>query len=233
MERKQLCQLVRRGCRLAAPILSLDKSDAVTPSKRLLDEVAPTLAKQCVEIIQSSFNTKHGTSLLGSENGFVYTVRAAYNGHHHLTLRPEDVWFAILTQLSTYINKHAEELRGQFVAHEGQKELKIEYDTASRYDIDMGSFAYKMGVLLSKNLVDKELRNWVMPSFSTTTLEDTVITFIIMMGSMQKYFKYVMHLHCGIPTVTLLGTKADWQTILHKLDKLKSWGAETTQFKRF
>ena len=31
-----------------------------------------------------------------SNNGFVEAARAAYNQHHHLTIRPEDVWFAIV-----------------------------------------------------------------------------------------------------------------------------------------
>ena len=68
----------------------------------------------------------------------------AYNLHHHLRIRPEDVWLSILTQLSFYINAHAEELRGKFVAHEGKKELEVGFDTGSHYTIDYGVFAKKM-----------------------------------------------------------------------------------------
>jgi Domain of unknown function (DUF4419) len=204
-----------------------------TSGKQFLKKVASSCADQCVDIIQYSLEKKAGTTLLPSTNGFVYSVTMAYNHHHNLTIRPEDVWLAILTQFSAYVNKHAEELRGQFVAHEGQKELKIEYDKASRYDVDMKDFAVKMGKEIAKNVTDKELRAWIMPSFTTTTLNDTVVASVVMMASMQKYFKYTMYTLCGIPNVTLEGCKEDWQDILLRLDKLKEWGEETTRFAEF
>jgi hypothetical protein len=46
----------------------------------------------------------------------------AYSGHYHLILRADDVWLAILTRLSLYINANAETLRNVFVSHEGKKE---------------------------------------------------------------------------------------------------------------
>lgn len=63
----------------------------------------------CKKIIQSSF----GTSMLRenhispSGNGFVYSLIEAYSSHHPVHIRPEDVWFAILSQLGFYINAHA------------------------------------------------------------------------------------------------------------------------------
>ena len=35
---------------------------------------------------------------------------------------------------------------------------------------------------------------------------------------------------CGIPSVTLLGVKEDWQTLLERLEKLRILGNEPTQF---
>lgn len=59
---------------------------------------------QIKEMLQSSFdNNKLPSSIYASENGFVRSVISSYNEHHHLTLRPEDIWFAILTQISSYI----------------------------------------------------------------------------------------------------------------------------------
>jgi hypothetical protein len=78
-----------------------------------------------VNCIQSSFKDLTNTNICPSSNGFVCAVFDAYSQHHHLSIRPEDVWFTILSQLSFYINTHAEELRSSFVAHEGQKELVV------------------------------------------------------------------------------------------------------------
>jgi hypothetical protein len=72
-----------------------------------------------------------------SSNGLIWAVFHAYSEHHHPVLRPEDIWFVILFQMSFYINAHAEELRDYFVSHEGRKELVIE-DIGSMAHADLG-----------------------------------------------------------------------------------------------
>lgn len=50
------------------------------------------------------------------------------------------------------------------------------------------------------------------------------------MGSMQNYFAFMFQLTCGLPSVTLLGEKHDYITILEKLDRLAKYGEEPAQF---
>ncbi|KAL8781581.1 MAG: hypothetical protein Q9213_005931 [Squamulea squamosa] len=164
-----------------------------------------------------------------SSNGFVKGAIRAYNDHHHLRIRPEDVWFAILSQLGLYINAHAEELRGKFVAHGGKNELELFYE-GTRYIVDYGVFAKQMGQFIEKNVVDAELRQWMMPAFTTTTKNDIVVASILLMGATQKYFDYKCTIRCGLPSVTLLGEKSDWDVILTRIEKLKEYGEEPTQF---
>jgi hypothetical protein len=57
-----------------------------------------------------------------------------------------------------------------------------------------------------------------------------VIASILMMGAMQTFFGYKVRICCGLPSVTLLGSKNDWQLILTRLEKIKTWGQEPTQF---
>ncbi|KAL8939452.1 MAG: hypothetical protein Q9216_003340 [Gyalolechia sp. 2 TL-2023] len=186
-------------------------------------------SKTCKELLQSSFGTKMQDPIVPASNGFVSGVVQAYSRHHCLHIRPEDVWFAILSQLSFYINAHAEELRGQFVAHEGKKELELTYG-GNRYSFDFRIFAKQMSELIEQNVVDPELRQWMMPAFTTTTKNDVVIASILLMGSTQKYFDFKCTLMCGLPSVTLLGNKADWELILARLEKLKEYGKEPTEF---
>jgi hypothetical protein len=153
----------------------------------------------------------------------------AYNQHYHLKIRPEDIWLAVLTQLSSYINAHAEELRGSFVAFEGKKELKIEYG-GTRFDCDWAAFASSITHLLHENVVDPELREWMLPAFSTTTQQDQIVASIVMMASLQSYFNYAASMSCGLPSVTLLGEKSDYELILGRLEKLRSYGDEPSQF---
>ena len=183
------------------------------------------------DILQSSFtNGSKSQTMISSRNGLVYSFIKAYNWHQHLQIRPEDLWFAILTQISSYINAHAEDLRTMFVAHEGQKELRIESAEFNRHSRDFSSFAQQMTWLIEANILDPDLRDWVLPGFTTTTSEDNVVASILMMATMQKFFTYRSGVMCGLPSVTLLGQKEDYEKILRKLDKLPTFGYEPAQF---
>ncbi len=207
------------------------KSDSITSAEDLFAGASSKEYNRSKAIFQSSFSKDFLTSnnISSSNNGLVYTIFHAWSGHHHLTLRPEDIWFAILSQLSFYINAHAEELRSFFVAHDGQKELET-IDFGTIHSVDFGPIAQKMTHLIQKNVLDPELRTWIMPSFSTTTSSDRVVASVLMMGALQKYFKYTMGLSCGIPSVTLLGEKADWEMMVTKLDKIPQLGTEPSLF---
>jgi hypothetical protein len=146
-----------------------------------------------------------------------------------------------------------------FVNHEGQELLSIAIypDEENGGDIrksDMGKFAYAMGQLIEQKIKDPTLRKWFMPSFTTTKKCDQATAsisksafsspgtclevfangslFIVMMGAMQKYFGYDLGFGCGLPSVTLLGEKSDWEDILSRLERLKSFGEEPTAFCR-
>lgn len=188
-------------------------------------------ANESERIIHSSLSndTFANEHITPSNNGFVHAVWYAYSYHHHLTIRPDDIWFAILSQLNFYINKNAEELRDHFVAHEGKKELVIE-DIGSMDTLDYGLFARKMTGLIQENVKDPNLRDWIMPTFSTTTVDDRSTAAVLMMGSLQAYFSYTSMCMCGIPSITLLGNRDDYDDILSRLDKLDELGDQTKIF---
>ena len=164
--------------------------------------------------------------IIPQSNGFVHTVIEAYNQHRALIVRPDDVWLAILTQFCFFVNGNAEALRHVFVAHEGKKELEV-VDGGSRYTMDPASMARRMTHLMQQNIIDESLREWIMPSFTTTTAIDSATSAIVMMGTMKAYFSFKFGLKCGIPKVTLKGEKKDWEDILHRLERLKQYGVQT------
>lgn len=215
-------------------------ANAIRPSpnleitaKDLLWGALPWFIPDDIEVYQSSWG--HGAAkldkhIIPSTNGFVNSLTLAYGQHHHIVIRPEDVWFAILTQFSLYVNAHSEDLRGKFVAHEGKKEIRLECSPFSRYDFDFRKFALDVGHVLGLAVVDAELRSWLMPDFTTTTDNDAVVASIIMMGTLQKYFHFTCGIVCGFPSVTLLGEKYDYEAILRKVDKLDEYGDEPKHF---
>ncbi|KAJ7058763.1 hypothetical protein C8F01DRAFT_281687 [Mycena amicta] len=161
--------------------------------------------------------------MLPCPNGFVHTLISAYNQHHALILRPDDVWLAILVQFNFFVNANAELLRASFVAHEGKQALAV-YTTSFH---DFGLLSRDMADLIHKNVADPTLRDWALPDFTTTTVTDKTVGAIVLMATLKSYFEYVYcEVCCGIPRVTLAGEKSDWQKILQRVEKLKEYGVE-------
>lgn len=182
------------------------------------------------EIIQTTINDNVYEGYY--ENGFVGTLINCYNNHYNLIIRPDDVWISILTQFSRYVNVNAEELRSKFVTFEGKKEL-IVFQKATLRTADYCSIAKDLVNEISKNIIDPQIRNWLIPNFSTTKPNDIIIGSIIMMSSMQKYFNYETHLRCGIPQVTIMGNIDDWIEIKNRIIKLLKYDTKDKYMKKW
>lgn len=183
------------------------------------------------ELVQSSFaDFQKDDMMFATKNGFVHASMEAYNQHHCLVVRPEDVWFAILTQFSVYVNAHSEDLRHLFVEHKGKESLEIIVETLG--GIDHGKMAFEMTKLMQGKIKDQELQHWILPAFTTTTKVDQAVASIIFMGTMQKYFTYSWGTRCGLPAVTLLGEVGDWVKIRQRAEKLSAFGEEPQRWLR-
>jgi len=102
-----------------------------------------------------------------------------------------------VTQFSFFVNKHAEQLRGRFVAHTGQKHIELEVCPPALFDAAYLAPAFAKE--LSKHVTDVGLRQWIVPDFSTTTETDRIVGSVILMGAMKKHFSYGAGCTCGIP----------------------------------
>ncbi|KIJ23445.1 hypothetical protein M422DRAFT_275971 [Sphaerobolus stellatus SS14] len=128
-----------------------------------------------------------------TSNGFINSIFEAYCGHHKLVIRPNDVWIAI--------RKNSEKLRNSFVSHEGKVTLSLRYE-ANRHTVDYNVMAKDFADSLKEMLKEPSFHDFILPDFSTTTPNDTATS-------------------CGIPQITLLGTKEDYFNILRRLEKLQ------------
>ncbi|KAG1849277.1 hypothetical protein DFJ58DRAFT_716934 [Suillus subalutaceus] len=93
--------------------------------------------------------------------------------------------------------------------------------------LHLALMARQMLELMHTRVVDPVLRNWIVPEFSTTTDVDRTVYAMSIMSTMKEYFRYKFVLRCGIPLVTLLGERHDWETILERLERLKLYNIET------
>lgn len=173
------------------------------------------------------FEEKKDTCIYASSNSFIEAAVQAYSGHHHLRIRPEDVWFAILLQLRLYISNRSVELSSVFFRFPGEKELGV-VSRGSEHSI--GETLELLTSGLQGQLSQPGMRKWVRPSFTTTEKDDAIVATILMLSAPQRCTRYKHILCSGIPSVTLLGVREDWADILSRLEMLPKFGDEVKQW---
>jgi hypothetical protein len=124
------------------PAISTPQSFAADIRRRI-DKRLPQRHAEATRLLSSSLKPTALAQINPTKNGFVDSCITAYNQHHHLVIRyvrnwlifqneradggsrPDDIWMAIIAQLSFYVNAHAVELRDRFVPTQRRKQLKV------------------------------------------------------------------------------------------------------------
>lgn len=225
-------------------IVGLNNDESVTSSAELLLHASKTwtidvlearrvrtnkkIGPESRQVLFQSFEDmkKNNVSLVPYRHGLVEVIIRAFQQDLHLKLRPDDVWLSIMGQFSFYVNGHAEEMRRFFVTHEGKKQLVVDTGLMSPLSVDFDTLARAFTDLIQENVIDPDLKSWMLPNFSTTTSEDATTTAIIMMATVKSYFECNGRGGCGFPSVTLLGERADWVNLLERVAKLATYGEE-------
>src|SRR5262249_7211756 len=115
-------------------------------------------------------------------------------------------------------------LRSRFVAH--QERLAL---TCLVEDWVMGSpenpwpDAFRSWTDQIRDHVGAETHDTLICDFSTSGPVEITASRIVMMGILQRYFKYVMIGICGIHSVTLTGTSDDWLRLTEKAARLEKF----------
>lgn len=174
------------------------------------------------------------TTAVKTSNGFLSTVHEAFANERPLILSPNHIWTAIIQAVSIHVNKHAEQLRNVFVAHQGKKNITVRND-----ELIMGNAASspwhkvfpEFDSKLRENVTGNFVNNVVAP-FSTSTQTTQIVQTITLMDTLQQYFDYTVLTMCGIPRIELLGTTEDWLEIVRRAEviceqaQMKWWANE-------
>eukprot|EP00128_Syssomonas_multiformis_P005478 Colp12_sorted_trinity150504_noHs@21062 len=209
-----------------APGVTFKVSDVKIAEREVVEHIplADYIKKRCGGKAIYHATEHPDTVQVSFSNAFVSTALAAYNQHRHLILKPDDVWIAIMTAFSQYVDKHAEEMRHLLVSHSGKEELVVVGAgtiTTANYDhlLDL------MSDLIDSKTKD-EVRGWIECNFSTTDILSRSVSKLILMATCSHYFTYTMKLRCGLPAVTLQGTLEDWKEIRKRAERLANWESE-------
>lgn len=81
------------------------------------------------------------------------------------------------------------------------------------WDLVVNMLVGNMNKQIQQNVIDPELRQWIIPDFSTTTPLDVLVSGMVMMATVKEYFTYRL-------------------MILNRLEKLKEFGPQTNAWYR-
>ena len=175
-------------------------------------------------IITTSFQNDNHLKHLG-KNAFYRCIVDAYANHLSVTLSPDMIWLIICQGFARYVNAHADEMRPKLVSHTDKMDLAIMTDKdllteAANWPSLIDDFASQIG-----KYTKGDIAKTVTSDFTTTGAIERVASQITLMESVKPYFEYIVYYTaCGIPTVRLLGTVADWQRVLEKTKQLEQYG---------
>lgn len=158
-------------------------------------------------------------------NHVIASASLAFRSHRPLVLSPDIIWLLISQGFAEHVNRSPEELRHRIVNHQGKIELKVQRD-----DFVKGSpnnpwqevfpAFYKQMEARTKNGICQ----WLVPRFSTTGPVIKAAYEVTLMDAMSPYFAYKFRTLCGIPAITLEGTREDWEDLARRAERLADYG---------
>ncbi|BCY13618.1 DUF4419 domain-containing protein [Actinoplanes sp. L3-i22] len=138
-------------------------------------------------------------------------VARAFTDHRPLTLSPDAVWLTVLQGVARHIRVHADELRDRLVGHQGRELLTVRVPGAPVWPEVVAAF---------EQLLPAAFGDVFALDFSTSSAVDRMAGRVVLMDAWSPYFAYRVETLCGIPSVTLTGTAADWRVIRARVDHL-------------
>jgi hypothetical protein len=156
----------------------------------------------------------------------IAALHAAFSLHHPISISPDIVWLTLTQGLAHHVNANAEQLRQKFVRHEGNVKIEVRRD-----DFVKGSpenpwpeVFTEFSSAVRGHIGDAH--GVIVADFSTTGPVERAASEVVLLDAMQAFFDYEFHTMCGIPSVTLEGTAADWRTLAARVEAFAQFGLE-------
>ena len=140
------------------------------------------------------------------DNAFIKAAVMAFAEHLPLRLKPDHILELLVSGFNTWLNEFggAEELQQRGIVGERQR-VQVDFDPS-----DWDSAIDCLGGLLAQSITNEDLRCVLLAKFSTTTSEMRRAHSLTIASAFKKFVEVHFNTLCGIPSVTLEGTREDW-----------------------
>src|ERR1700733_3294453 len=157
-------------------------------------------------------STVPDNAALYHKNYLGYLART-FAHHNSIVMAPQHFWYTILCEIAQTVVRNPEEHRKIFTRDpEGKIDIIVPCEDETE-PLRMDDIYAEMVGLVP---VDTEL---FLPTFSTETEMSRLAFPAAFLETCSPFYNYMMYL-CGHPQIKLLGTKADWELVIDRLDHL-------------
>lgn len=146
--------------------------------------------------------------------GFLDYLSLAYRNHFCVVIKPDDIWFMVLAELSLVIAKAPGSYASLFTTTPDKRQT-IRVPTNDPTQINPA-------------LVIEHLKDCVpcnvglfLPEFTTTTPNSRLAMHVAFCDMASPFYNYSTYL-CGIPRITFEGTEEDWAKVAQGFSKLSA-----------
>eukprot|EP01040_Poterioochromonas_malhamensis_P010670 gene10670-11623_t len=153
------------------------------------------------------------------KNQFISCAFDAFKSHRGFAFSPSQIFLLIVQQISLHVNAHAEELRSQFVKHEGKKDIIVDV-SANPSPEEWAGAIDNIRHQIAANTKPDTYDLFSLEEFSTTTSTEQIASDIALMDVCQSYFSFMCMTACGIPFFVLQGTIEDWEQLREKAEQV-------------
>lgn len=211
--------------------VSFPVADVTPGSERLAEiSVVNSIERTVRSKVVSSASAGEKVADIGDFHPLIAAAAIAYKRHYPLTLSPDMIWLTVLQGVAQHIANNSGSLRSRLVSHLTKIELVVGTNLSGPPETDeqMMSVTGEFVQLIRKH-VPPDKQFLFDTEFSTTTVVERIAGAVVLMDAFQPYFDYVLYVVCGIPSVALEGSTADWELLaekvrsLHESDLEVSW----------
>ncbi|CAK7203722.1 hypothetical protein SEUCBS139899_006468 [Sporothrix eucalyptigena] len=210
-------------------------SGTLTPYDFYTQSAANEFGNRSVDIFMSNrdnidYFVQDSYRVLPSADSVVRGALQAWGEHLHLVLQPDEVWLTILSQVNFYVNAHPAEAAARAY------DLRPNETVVDAYYPDWYTFMASLyAAVTSRVRADWLQHQWISPNFTTSTNEHVMVAHILMLAQTRQFVRKPppqtgAALLCGLPSVTLLGTRQDWAILQWRVEQLPIFGIEAAAY---
>jgi len=175
--------------------------------------------------IEATWRPKNLLVACDEDHALLSAFRLAFYNHLPLRLSPDAIWITLARGFALHVNEHAERLRHRLVSHVGNEKLVVRRPDFLPGEDNPWPEAFEE---FSDQLAGRTggLAALVQADFSTTGPVERAVSHLMAMETFKASFEYILMAGCGIPTITLTGTAADWRRVREKAGAFADYGLE-------